>query len=111
MGASRAAVVVDLILDDAPHHKVHHHRNQCDQPGKEGQSGRDQGTNYVGAESGEECDECKAAGDGVQDHDVCEAGGRLGGCTTVIGVGETLQNVQGTVADGGAGTLIRTKLC
>ena len=111
VGASGAAIVVDLVLDDAPHHKVHHHRNQCDQPGKEGQSGGDQGTNYVGAESSEEGDECEAAGDGVQDHDVCEAGGGLGGCAAVIGVGEPLQNVQWAVADGGAGTLIRTELC
>ena len=101
--ARSLAVLVDIVDDDPERHEIHRHDDERDDPRDERDQRADQRANHPGAERDQESQEGDAAGDGVQDHDVCQTVGGVGGCLTEAGAFGVGHFAGRTVADGAAG--------
>jgi len=73
VGVAACTIIVDVVLDDAEGDKVGDHDDEGDDPGQSGDNGSEQRAEDARAEGEEEGDECKTAGDGMQDHDAGES--------------------------------------
>lgn len=72
MGLASATVLVDLVLDDAEEGEIDSHDDHGHNPGNRRDHGGQQSAKDTGAESEEEGDEGKTAGDWVENHHASE---------------------------------------
>jgi len=100
------AILVDMVLDDTEEHEIGDHNRECDDPGDRSDHRSKKSTADAGAESEEEGDECKTAGNWVEDHDAGEAFGGVSGGSVEVRVIDQGHDVGGVVADVFAGAVI-----
>jgi len=100
------AILVNMILDDSEEHEIGNHDCESNDPGDSSDHGSEECTADASAKSEEEGDECKTAGNWVEDHDAGEAFGGVSGGSVEVCVIDHIHYVGGVVADVFAGAVI-----
>jgi len=100
------AVLVDVVLDDAEHGEVDGHDDESHEPGDARHGGGEKSAAHARAGGEEECEECKSACYGVENHHACKTLGRgCGGVVEVTAV-DVLHDLSGVIADVAASAVV-----
>ena len=92
--------VVDGVAQDGEGHKVGDEHDEGQEEGEHGDQGGQEGAHDARAQRQQECDEGRAGGHGVQDHDARQGVGGVGGLLADLEVGvDAVEDVSGAVAD------------
>lgn len=94
-------IIIDLLLHNSPGNEIRNQNHESNQPRNAGDERRAQGAEDGCTQRGEEGEEGKTAGHGVEHHDAGECvGGVLGG-GAVVARAEGVEDGDGGVADVG----------
>ena len=105
-GVRSAAVLVDLVLDDAPGDEVTGHDCERDDKGDGRDERGQQRSKDTSAERKEERNECKSSCDRVKDHDAGKGLRGIDGCVVVADLVDLLHDGGWVVADALLGAVV-----
>jgi len=100
------SIPVHVSLDDAKEYEIGDHNHQRNEPCNSSNHGGQQSTADAGTKSEEESNECKTAGDRVENHDAGKGLCGIGGSGVEVGAVNGGHHVNGVVSNVLAGAVI-----